>query len=383
MHLNRRILAVDDNQENLAVLKELLGTEFRLLCVECGEEALRVALDFKPNLVLLDMMMPGINGKQTCRMLRQQPELRDTKVVMLSARTDLEDRLASYDLGAVDYITKPFHDLEVLAKVRAWMQMVHKQEVDNMWVEIQRTRDLVGFAMTTLAAFRDTETGEHLFRIRWYSYLLAEQLLVSGPYRSEISEDFLRQLYRASPLHDIGKVAIDDAILRKPGPLTEAEFEQIKPHAATGGEILSRTMAEMPNVDYLPMAVEIALHHHERFDGRGYPDGLSGTSIPLSARIVCVADMFDALTSDRVYRRAVSVEEAAEILKKDSGSHFDPVIVEAFCQRIDEFRQAHATFADGYLTPKSADLVGGSDPGMWNDALADHSEHSLKAGAPT
>jgi putative two-component system response regulator len=377
MHLSNRILAVDDNTDNLAILKELLEREFTIICVESGEEALRIAPIFRPNVVLLDLMMPGLNGKQTCRLLRQEPALKDTKIVMLSARTAIEDRLESYDLGAVDYITKPFNDLEVAAKVRAWMKMVHKQEVDEVWQEIHRTRDVVGFAMTTLAAFRDTETGEHLFRLRWYSYLLAEQLSVTGPYCSEIDEQFLRQLYRASPLHDIGKVGIDDAILRKPGPLTAQEFEQIKEHSAIGGDILARTAAELSSADYVQMAAVIARHHHERFDGTGYPDGLSGTAIPLPARIVAPADVFDALTSDRVYRKAISVDEASAIIEQESGSHFDPAVVEAFQSRFEEFCQAHAMFADGYLTPMRTDLIGDSGLGRPNDCLADHSEHRL------
>jgi putative two-component system response regulator len=377
MHLNNRILAVDDNADNLAILKELLEPHFAVTCVESGEEAVRIAPTLRPNVVLLDMMMPGMNGKQTCRMLRQDPGLKETKVIMLSARTAIEDRLASYDLGAVDYITKPFNDLEVLAKVRAWMKMVHKQEVEEVWNEIQKTRDVVGFAMTTLAAFRDTETGEHLFRLRWYSYLLAEQLSVAGPYCSEIDEQFLRQLYRASPLHDIGKVGIDDAILRKPGPLTQEEFEKIKQHTIIGSDILARTAAELSSADYVQMAAVIARHHHERFDGTGYPDGLAGTAIPLAARIVCLADVFDALTSDRVYHKAMPADEAFAIIEAGAGSHFDPAVVEAFRMRLEEFRQAHAMFADGYLAPMRHDLLGETDPSLAGDSLADHSEHRL------
>jgi putative two-component system response regulator len=377
MFLNNRILAVDDNADNLAILKELLEPHFVVSCVESGEEALRVAPTFRPNVVLLDMMMPGLNGKQTCRLLREDPALKETKVVMLSARTAIEDRLSAYDLGAVDYITKPFNDLEVLAKVRAWMKMFHEQEIEEVWGEIQRTRDVVGFAMTTLAAFRDTETGEHLFRLRWYSYLLAEQLSVTGPYCNDIDERFLQQLYRASPLHDIGKVGIDDAILRKPGPLTPEEFEQIKQHTVIGGDILVRTAAELSSADYVQMAAVIARHHHERFDGTGYPDGLTGTEIPLAARIVCVADVFDALTSDRVYRKAMPADEASAIIEQGAGSHFDPAIVEAFFLRSEEFRQAQAMFADGYLNVTRHDLLGDSDPARVHDSLADHSEHRL------
>ena len=170
----------------------------------------------------------------------------------------MKDRLAAYDVGAVDYITKPFHDQEVLAKVRTWMRMVHSEQVDEIWREVEKTRDAVGMALVKLASFRDTETGDHLFRLRWYSHLLAEQLATMGPYRRQIDETFLEQLYRASPLHDIGKMGIDDAILGKLGPLTAAEFEAIKRHAVIGGDILAQATIHLPHADYLKMAVDIA-----------------------------------------------------------------------------------------------------------------------------
>jgi len=371
MHFNDRILAVDDNADNLLVLKELLGADYTVLCVESGEEAIKRAPDFRPNLVLLDMMMLGLNGKQTCHRLRVLPELKDTKIVMLSARTALNDRLASYDAGAVDYITKPFDHQEVLAKVRAWMQMAYQQQVDEIWREAEETREVVGLALTTLVGFRDTETGDHLFRMRWYSQALAEQLAITGPYQTEIDEAFLRHLYRASPLHDIGKIGISDAILRKPGPLTPSEFETIKQHTVIGSEVLSQAMAQMSHADYLQMAVKIARHHHERFDGTGYPDGLAGTTIPLAARIVAVADVFDALTSERVYKRAVSVEQAARIISDNTGTQFDPEIVAAFRLRLDDFAQACSRFSD--RSAADDDMVGKSPK---EGAFPDHADHA-------
>ena len=228
--------------------------------------------------------MPGLNGINACALLRLIPELSATKIVMVSACADVKDRLAAYNVGAVDYITKPFNDQEVLAKVRTWMQMVHSQQVDEIWQEVEKTRDAVGMALVNLASFRDTETGNHLFRMRWYSHALAEQLAVSGPYREQVDETFLRQLYRASPLHDIGKVGIEDAILRKPGSLTDAEYEKIKQHPVIGGDILAQAAAKLPHADYLWMAVDIARYHHERFDGCGYPARLAGIGIPLATR---------------------------------------------------------------------------------------------------
>ena len=182
MHLNDRILAIDDHVDNLIILEELLGADYTVRCVGSGDEALRVAPQFQPNLVLLDVMMPGLNGNDTCDLLRATPGLNAAKIVMVSARSEVKDRLAAYNVGAVDYITKPFHDQEVLAKVRTWMRMVHSEQVDEIWQEVEKTRDAVGTTLAKLASFRDTETGDHLFRLRWYSHALAEQLATAGPY---------------------------------------------------------------------------------------------------------------------------------------------------------------------------------------------------------
>ncbi len=374
MHFNDRILVIDDKADNLMILEELLGADYTVQCANSGEEALRVAPQFQPNLVLLDVMMPGLNGNDTCDLLRLIPEMSAAKIIMVSARHELQDRLTAYDVGAVDYIRKPFHDQEVLAKVRTWMQMIHSQHVEAIIREVDRTRDVVGTALVTLASFRDTETGDHLFRMRWYSHALAEQLAVSGPYCAQIDETFLQQLYRASPLHDIGKVGIDDAILRKPGPLTESEFESIKKHSAIGGDILAQAAAKLPHADYLKMAIDIARHHHERFDGSGYPDGLAGADIPLAARIVSVADVFDALTSRRVYKLAIPVPDAAAIIEANSGSQFDPSVVDAFRSRLEEFGQARGRYANG-VPAADDDLVGAGTHEQIHFRNVDHIEH--------
>ncbi len=376
MHLNDRILVIDDNVDNLMILQELLEPEYTVKCVASGEEALRVAPQFQPNLVLLDVMMPGLDGNETCASMRSLPEMSAAKIVMVSARNEVQDRLVAYDAGAVDYISKPFHDQEVLAKVRTWMQMIHAQYVDDITEEVANTRDAVGSALVTLASSRDTETGDHLFRIRWYSHALAEQLAVTGPYRRQIDETFLEQLYRASPLHDIGKVGVEDAILLKPGPLTDPERDAIKQHAAIGADILSRAAAKLPHAEYLKMAIDIARWHHEHFDGSGYPDGLAGLDIPLAARIVAVADVFDALTSRRVYKLAVPVADAATIIEANAGSHFDPAVVDAFHSRSEELRQAQGRYANG-IPANCDELVGVDSRDQAYPRNVDHIEHSF------
>ena len=366
MHLNDRILAVDDNQDNLAILEELLADDYTLMCVNSGEEAIRMAPVFRPDLVLLDVMMPGKDGIDTCRALQALPELRGSRIVMLSAKNKLQDRLAAYDVGAVDYIGKPFDHYEVASKVRAWMQMVHKEQVDEIWRAADKAEAAVGAAMLNLASFRDTETGDHLFRVRWYAQTLAEELAANGPYRAFVDASFRESLYRATPLHDIGKVAVGDAVLRKPGPLTADEFDAMKTHTVIGSEILRAAYRKIPNAKYLEMAADIARHHHERFDGSGYPDGLSGALIPLAARILAVADVFDALTNKRVYKEAISISAAADEIRAGAGSQFDPAIVAAFEARLEIIRQAHARFAarcamyDGSLSPFRAHLDAGS-----------------------
>ncbi|HEY2416061.1 MAG TPA: HD domain-containing phosphohydrolase [Pirellulaceae bacterium] len=368
MRLNDRILAVDDNQDNLTILEELLAEDYTLMCVSSGEEAVKMAPLFKPDLVLLDVMMPGIDGIDTCRALQAVPELKGSRIVMLSAKSKLPDRLAAYDVGAVDYIAKPFDHYEVMSKIRAWMQMIHREQVEEIWRAADKAEAVVGAAMLNLASLRDTETGDHLFRVRWYAQTLAEELAMNGPYRALVDSTFRDCLYRASPLHDVGKIAIDDAILRKPGPLTAKEFETIKTHTVVGSELLRAAFRKMPTAKYLEMAADIARHHHERFDGSGYPDGLIGQRIPLAARILAVADVFDALTSKRVYKDAISTWEAAGMMGSGAATQFDPVIVKAFDGRFDAICQAHTRFAahcgtyDGALTPFRAHLDSAGRP---------------------
>jgi putative two-component system response regulator len=338
------ILAVDDNPNNLEILVELLSSSYELTTATSGEEALRLAPQLRPSLILLDVMMPGIDGFETCKRLRAIPELKDVKIVMLSARQDIKDRLSAYLQGALDYVTKPFDPREVLAKVRAWMQMAYQRQVEDLRADAERAKETIGFAMVTLTGVRDTETGEHLFRMRWYTQAIAEQLSVSGPYAHLMNEAFLDQLYRASPLHDLGKIAVDDAILRKGSGLDEAERAAMMQHTVLGGDILDKATHRLPEAPYLRMAAAIARHHHEHFDGSGYPDGLQGEAIPLAARIVAVADVVDALTSPRHYRKAWTVDEALAYVRARSGTQFDPVVVAACREVEDDIKRAAEHF---------------------------------------
>jgi putative two-component system response regulator len=351
-----RILIVDDSDINLMVLTRLLKDAYDLSSARSGEECLAKLREFEPDLVLLDIMMPGIDGYETCQRIKSGPLGKFTQVILVSAKGMAAERMMGYEVGADDYVVKPFDHEELLAKVRVQFRL--RKTVEDLWranarihqfnneleriievrtAEIVATRDITVLALAKLAESRDPETGEHLERMRNYSRILAEELGHSGPYREQISQTFVDDVYRSSPLHDIGKVGIPDAILLKPEAFTPEEFEIMKQHTVIGEQALRHAAQNSDFGGFLAMATEIARHHHERFDGRGYPDGLAGDRIPLSARIVGLADVYDALTSARVYKPAYGPDKARRIIESEEGRHFDPAIVAAFRATHDRF----------------------------------------------
>jgi putative two-component system response regulator len=352
------ILLVDDEELNLTILREALGETFGpLVTARTGLEAIEQVKQHAPALVLMDIMMPGMNGYEACRAIKQSDFGQLTHVILVSAKASTPERVQGYEAGADDYITKPFEEEELLAKVRVQLRLRHalcelgraqaviaadneklEMLVEQRTKQLVETRDLVVFALAKLVDSRDPETGDHLERIRLYSRVLARQLSKEGPYTGRIDGAFIDGIYQSSPLHDIGKVGIPDVILLKPGRLSEAEFGIMKDHAVIGAQALAEMAGQRDGGGaFLKMAVEIARHHHERWDGSGYPDKLAGEAIPLAARIVAVADVFDALTSVRVYKAAYSVEVARSMITNESGKHFDPAVVEAFTKCYSEF----------------------------------------------
>lgn len=272
-----------------------------------------------------------------------------TQVILIGRKPSTEERLRGYAAGADEYLSRPLSPDEFLAKIhvqfrlrntltelwRANSQVLSSNDelerlIEQRSDEILATRDVAVFALAKLSESRDSETGEHVERMRHYCQILAEQLSRKGPYAERIDQQFLEDLYRSSPLHDIGKVGIPDAILLKPSRLTVDEFEIMKTHAMIGADALADAARQSHCGSFLRMAIEITRHHHERFDGSGYPSGLAGHRIPLAARIVALADVFDALTSRRVYKAAIAPDVARQMIEEGSGRHFDPVIVEAF-----------------------------------------------------
>lgn len=354
--MNKRILIADDCPVNVEILEEILRNKYELAAASSGEECLERLRAFSPDLVLLDIMMPGMDGYEVCRRIKQSPCGNFTQIMLVSGKASAPERLQGYEVGADDYIVKPFDHDELLARVEIQFRL--RDTLEELWAanakiqefnseleclvqqrtaEVVATRDVAVFALAKLADSRDPDTGEHLERMRNYSRILAEQLGREGPYVDQIDERFIEDIYRSSPLHDIGKVGILDAILLKPGRLTEEEFEDMKQHSAIGAEALQQAVEQSKCGSFLDMGIDIARHHHERFNGTGYPDGLAGDAIPLSARIVALADVFDALTSERVYKSAIGPDVAKGMIEEEKGQHFDPAIVEAFLARYDEF----------------------------------------------
>jgi putative two-component system response regulator len=332
-----RILVAEDDSTMRRLLERLLaGWGHEPIAAATGEEAWRVLQeDDAPRLALSDWDMPGMTGVELCRKLRQNVFEHYTYVILLTARGQQSDIVDGMNTGADDYIVKPFDRLELHARVRAGERVLALE-----------TRDLVIFALAKLAESRDPDTGEHLERVRSYCRVIAQQLAGVEKFNDTVDPAFIRAIHLTSPLHDIGKVGIPDSILLKPGRLTKEEFDIMKTHAAIGAETLDAAVSQFQDARFLVMARDIAATHHERFNGCGYPAGLSGEAIPLCGRIMALADVYDALTSKRVYKDAQSHEEARFILIEESGSHFDPDVVDAFVRAEDEF----VAIAESYAT---------------------------------
>ncbi|NIA16973.1 MAG: response regulator [Planctomycetes bacterium] len=351
----KKILIVDDQPVNIEIFQELLEDKYELLAVNSGEQCLESIKQFAPDVIILDIMMPGIDGYQTCQRIKSDPLYGQIQVMLVSAKASMESRLRGYEAGADDYLSRPFNHEEFLAKVEVQIRLrealtklesmqsqlsEHNTQLESVvhqrTEEIVETRDLVVFSLAKLAESRDPETSLHLDNIRQYSQILAEHYFRGG-ISDEVDEVFVRNLYRSSPLHDIGKVGIPDAILLKPDRLSTSEFEILKRHTIIGYEALNSVVRHGNSGGFLEMGAEVARSHHERFDGSGYPDGLAEYEIPLSARIVALADVFDALTSIRVYKTAIEPEVAKAMIENEQGRHFDPDVVDAFRSGWQEF----------------------------------------------
>ena len=326
-HDNRQtLLVVDDEPVNLQVLRHTLQDHYRLLFAKDGTRALELARSNQPGLILLDIMMPGLSGYDVCTQLKRDDATATIPVIFVTALSDTDDEARGLELGAVDYITKPFNPGIVRARVRTHLSLVQAHE-------LRETRLQIVQRLGTAAEFKDNETGNHVLRMSHYARTLA---LAAG-----YDEAAAEELLHAAPLHDVGKIGIPDAILQKPGPLTPEEWVVMRQHTEFGARIIG----EHPS-GLLCLAASIALHHHEKWDGSGYPHGLAGEDIPHAARIIAIADVFDALTSTRPYKPAWPVEKAVALIVEQSGRHFDPALVAHFQQQLPEFLRIRAQWRE-------------------------------------
>ena len=354
------ILVVDDTPDNITLLCSLLEGQYRNKVAINGEKALKIARSSpRPDLILLDIMMPGMDGYEVCRQLKADPATRDIPVIFLTAKTQEGDEAKGFEVGAVDYITKPIVPPILLARVHTHLALGearHSLELQNDMLEQQveaRTRQLAALqdaiiiAMASLAETRDNDTGHHILRTQHYVRELAICLQGSDKYRDQLNDNAIEILFKTAPLHDIGKVGVPDQILLKPGRLTPEEFEEMKQHTIYGRDTIIAAEKNMPSPEnFLHTARELIYYHHEKWDGSGYPEGLAGETIPLSARLMAVADVYDALIAKRIYKEAMPHEEAVKIIEAGAGSHFDPDVIAAFSEVKDEFAAIAQRFSD-------------------------------------
>ena len=358
--LKSTIMVVDDTPQNLMLMIELLGAKYRVTVANSAERALKLLnTPSLPDLILLDIMMPGMDGFELLQLIKSDPRLQRIPVIFLTAKSEVADEARGLELGAVDYITKPISPPIVLARIHT--HLVLKDSADFLldkatYLEaevLRRTRqveaiqDVTVLAMSSMAETRDNETGNHILRTQRYVKLLAKQLQDHPRFAGQLSDEYIKLLYKSAPLHDIGKVGIPDHILLKPGRLTPEEFEIMKTHTTIGYESIVRAEQALgAELDFLRAAKEIALSHQEKWDGSGYPQGLAGDAIPLSARLMAVADVYDALISRRVYKPPMPHPEAVELMREGRGSHFDPDILDAFLSISDNFKKVADSYAD-------------------------------------
>ena len=340
------VMIVDDVESNVKLLKAILRSDDReLVSYLDGESALEEMGKVEPDIILLDISMPGMSGFEVCEKLQESSLLRTIPVLFISALSELKDKVKAFKAGGVDYITKPFQPEEVKARVSTHLALKKMQKnlqgmVEEKTKEVYESHRATIFALAKLAEHRDNDTGKHIERVQTFTRILAEEMLTMAEYSGIVNEEFVENLYHATPLHDIGKVAIPDSILLKPGKLTAEEFNIIKTHTISGSEHLSEVSQRYKKNAFLEVGVALTRSHHEKWDGSGYPDGLAGDEIPLAGRIMAVADVYDALRTRRVYKPSFSHQKTREIILADSGKQFDPGIIKAFLARESEFEQA-------------------------------------------
>jgi putative two-component system response regulator len=354
------VLVVDDAPDSLQLMNSILSPLYKVKVANNGERAIKVAQGGSPpDLILLDVMMAGLDGYDVCRRLKESEATREIPVIFLTAKSDVEDETRGFACGAVDYIVKPANAPVVLARVRAQLQLKQMSDFlrdQNQFLELEverRTSETIAMenvtimTMASLAETRDSDTGNHILRTQHYIKMLAEELRRQPRYAQELSDEVVDLMFKSAPLHDIGKVGIPDSILLKPGKLTPEEFEVMKRHTTIGRDAIQHAEDSLGlEVDFLKYAKEFAYTHQEKWDGSGYPEGLRGEAIPLSGRLMAIADVYDALISSRIYKDGLPHAHAVSQIVAGSGSHFDPALVEAFLRVAGQFEEIARRYAD-------------------------------------
>lgn len=353
------IMVVDDIPANLKLLEEMLqGRGYRVMQFPCGAMALKAAAKNPPDLILLDIMMPEMDGFEVCRRLKADENLKEIPVLFISALDGTDDKVKAFSAGGLDYVTKPFQETEVLARVETHLELhrvrrelkKHNLQLEDLVrekvKEIAASQMATIIAISKLAEHKDEETGQHVERTQVFCRIIAQKLRENNRYAENITDAYIEDIYHAAPLHDIGKVGIADNILLKPGKLTPEEFEIMKTHVTIGATTLQAVQERYPDNAFINMGIALTQSHHEKWDGSGYPGGLVGEDIPLSGRIMALADVYDALRSKRPYKEAFTHGKSCEIIEEDGG-HFDPAVVEAFLAVESEFAKIRERMDDG------------------------------------
>ena len=333
--MKETVLVIDDDKWNLILAQKLLSQEYRVAAVNSGEKALQYLENAEPDLILLDIQMPEMDGFEVMERLRSHASWCKIPVIFLTADRSSETEGKCFDMGAVDYIGKPFVPQIMHKRVMRTMELEsYRKNLEKMVMaqlaQITRMQHDIIVTMANVIESRDGTTSEHVKRTSRYTIMLADKMMELGMYPEELNFQMIENMRNASPLHDIGKITIPDAVLRKPGSLTVEEYEIIKTHAQAGADMIRNNMNQMVTEEFLKTASDMARYHHEKWNGKGYPVGLKGTDIPLSARILAVTDVFDALVSKRQYKEGMSIDEAFAIMEKDRGEGFEPEILDVF-----------------------------------------------------
>lgn len=333
----KKVFIIDDNLSNLQVARSQLEGLYDVMPLKSGRQALQAITRQIPDVILLDVEMPEMDGFETMAHIRKDARLRHVPIIFLTASGSPEAEMRALESGAQDFLTKPFEKNILIHRIELHLRL--SQYRRNLELTVRELDESIVVSFAEMIECRDEKTGGHVQRTAEYMGKLGRLLRENGFFAAELNDEELELMVRAAPLHDIGKIGVRDAVLLKPGKLDDVEFAEMKEHSAIGGSILNAMCENLPTQRYLAYAKAIAEYHHERYDGRGYPHGIAGDEIPLCARIMAVVDVYDALVSDRVYRSAMTLDEAMGIIIGGSGANFDPRIVDVFKNNLSLFER--------------------------------------------